>query len=53
MSTAKRAARYEFHRLGFRADVIEPLADDDVFEVVTPLGTFRMTKRQFLATSLT
>jgi len=40
-------ARYQFHRLGFRADVIEPLADDDVFEVITPLGTFRMSKRAF------
>ena len=39
--------RYEFCRLGFRADVIELLADDDVLEIVTPLGTFRMTKGDF------
>ena len=38
---------YEFPRLGFRADVIEPLGDDDEFQVVSPVGTFRMTKAQF------
>ena len=43
----KSLVRYEFYRLGFRADVIEPLADDDIFEIVTPIDRFRMTKRQF------
>ena len=38
--------RYEFRRLGFRADFIQPLGDDNAFEIVTPLGTFRMRKRQ-------
>lgn len=41
------AVRYHFSRLCFKANVIEPLADNDVFEVVTPSGLFRMTKRQF------
>jgi len=39
--------QYEFSRLGFRADVIEPLSMDDRFCIVTPVGTFAMTKRQF------
>jgi len=34
-------------RLGFRAEVIESLADDDEFQVTTPVGVFRMTKAQF------
>ena len=29
--------------------VIEPLTEDDAFEVETPFGTFRFTKRQFYA----
>ena len=41
---------YQFSRLGFRADVIEPLGDDDEFQVVSPVGTFRMTKAQFYST---
>jgi hypothetical protein len=41
------AVRYRFSRLCFRADVIEPLHEDDTFEVETPVGLFRMTKRQF------
>jgi len=41
------AVRYRFSRLCFRADVIEPLGDDDPFEVDTPQGLFRFTKRQF------
>ena len=41
------AASYRFSRLCFKADVIEPLAMDDTFEVVTPEGTFRMTKADF------
>lgn len=40
-------ACYRFSRLCFKASVIEPLRDDDVFEVVTPQGTFRMTKHEF------
>ena len=41
------AASYRYSRLCFRADVIEPLDDNDVFEVVTPEGRFRMTKAEF------
>jgi hypothetical protein len=39
--------RYSFSRLCFKRDVIEPLSEDARFEVVTPVGVFRMTKRQF------
>ena len=42
--------KYEFYRLGFKRDIIEPLADNDSFSVITPEGTFRMTKRQFYIT---
>lgn len=38
---------YRASRLTFKRDVIEPLAPDDKFRVVTPLGTFEMTKAQF------
>ena len=38
---------YWHKRLCFKADVIERLAMDDVFRVVTPEGTFRMTKAEF------
>lgn len=44
---AAATARYSFSRLCFKRDIIEPLADDQQFEVVTPDGTFRMTKREF------
>lgn len=37
-------------RLTFKANVIEPLADDDVFEIQTPTATWRMTKAEFHAT---
>ncbi len=40
-------ARYRSSRLLFRADVIEPLADEDSFCVETPSMTFRMTKEEF------
>lgn len=40
---------YRFSRLCFKADVIEPLQVDDLFEVITPDGVFRMTKRDFYA----
>ena len=41
------AASYRHGRFCFRADVIENLRDEDVFEMVTPHGKFRMTKREF------
>lgn len=40
-------ASYRASRLLFRRDVIEPMDDDDPFEIVTPHGTFVMTKEQF------
>lgn len=49
-SLAACNARYEFSRLCFKADVIEPLSMDQKFCVITPVGTFAMTKRQFYAT---
>ena len=41
------AVSYRFSRLCFKAAFNEPLAWGDVFEVVTPAGTFRMTKAAF------
>ena len=38
---------YKATRLLFRAEVIEPLEDSDVFRVHTPEGTFSMTKADF------
>jgi hypothetical protein len=43
----KRPVTYEATRLLFKADVIEPLASKDRFRVVTPAGTFEMTKADF------
>ncbi len=44
---AQGTVRYSASRLTFKRDVIEPLAEDEAFEVETPFGTFRFTKRQF------
>ena len=38
---------YKATRLLFRAEVIEPLNDSEVFRVHTPKGTFSMTKAEF------
>lgn len=43
----KPEATYEYYRLCFKANVIEPLGDDDQFRVDTPEGSFVMTKRDF------
>jgi hypothetical protein len=48
--TAYSANSYSSTRLSFRAAVIEPLRPDDEFTVVTPHGTFRMTKAEFYDT---
>jgi len=40
-------ATYNFSRLCFRREVIEPLGQNDPFRVVTPVGTFQMTKSEF------
>lgn len=41
------SATYNFSRLCFRREVIEPLGQNDPFRVVTPRGTFQMTKSEF------
>lgn len=41
---------YSFSRLCFKADLIEPLNENDSFAVHTPEGTFQMTKAQFYET---
>jgi hypothetical protein len=44
----KPKVTYQFSRLCFKADIIiEPLADDDQFQVDTPEGSFVMTKLEF------
>jgi hypothetical protein len=43
-------AKYEFTRLCFKAEIIEPLSLDDRFCVVTPEGNYGMTKREFYET---
>jgi hypothetical protein len=48
MSTEEGVRSYRYSRLCFKADIIEPLAMDDTFEVITERdGTFRMTKGDF------
>ena len=41
------AASYEYSRLCFKADVIEPLKMDDKFCVITKVGAFVFSKRDF------
>jgi len=43
-------AVYSFSRLCFKADVIEPLEMDDRFCIISKVGTFAMTKREFYET---
>jgi hypothetical protein len=38
---------YHFSRLCFRRDVIEPIGQSEAFRVITPVGTFQMTKSDF------
>lgn len=38
---------YEYSRLCFKADIIEPLNENDSFVVHTPDGTFMFTKADF------
>jgi len=38
---------YNYSRLCFKADVIEPLDMDAEFCVITSAGIFKMTKREF------
>lgn len=46
----KGVVEYRFSRLCFRRDVIEPLPNAGSFRIVTPVGTFEMTKQQFVDT---
>lgn len=46
-SGSRVRASYLATRLLFRRDIIEPLTDDEVFQVTTPEGTFAMTKAEF------
>lgn len=41
------AARYPATRLHFKREIIDRLRPDDAFEVVTPIGVFRMTRNEF------
>ena len=47
MSPSQPIPTYEFSRLGFKAGVIDPLRPGDRFRIVTPEGTFEMTKAEF------
>jgi hypothetical protein len=44
MSTRRVVSEYMAGRLTFKRDVIEELEDSEAFRVVTPEGTFQMTK---------
>jgi hypothetical protein len=46
-TATQRACEYRASRLTFKRDVIEALALDDTFRVVTPTGTFEMTRADF------
>ena len=39
--------QYSSSRLCFKADIIEPLSDNDFFAVHTPIGVFQMSKVEF------
>ena len=41
------AATYRFSRLCFRRDIIEAIGQNEAFRVITPVGTFQMTKSAF------
>ena len=44
---SKPTVVYEYKRFCFKASKIEPLQDDQAFKVVTPNGSFQMTKAEF------
>lgn len=50
VSARAPVATYNAQRLLFRADIIESLAADERFRIVTPEGVFEMSKSQFYAT---
>ena len=45
--TNESKATIRFPRLCFKRNVIEPLAFEDTFQIVTDTGTFQMTKAEF------
>ena len=47
--TQRVAKEYIASRLTFKRDVIEALANDEFFRVVTPHGTFQMTRADVYA----
>lgn len=47
VSQSEPAVTYNFSRFCFKASQIEPLEDNQAFRVVTPKGTFQMTKADF------
>lgn len=44
---SRKVPTYEFSRLGFKAEIIERLGPKDRFRIITPEGTFEMTKAEF------
>ncbi len=47
VSQGEPTVTYNFSRFCFKANLIEPLENDQAFRVVTPKGTFQMTKAEF------
>lgn len=43
----KTATQYKYSRLAFKREIIEKLMPSDSFEVETPEGTYRFTRKQF------
>jgi len=43
----KEIPSYNHTRLAFRRDIIEPLAADARFRIITPAGTYEMTRAEF------
>ena len=42
-----KIVEYSYNRFCFKADIIEPLDNNDIFIMNTPEGTFQMTKAEF------
>lgn len=47
LDLSEPAVTYTFSRLCFKADKIEPLSPASQFRVITPVGTFQMSKADF------
>jgi hypothetical protein len=46
-ASASPLTTYHFSRLCFRRDAIEQIGQSEAFRVITPVGTFQMTKSDF------